>query len=63
MYMGKTESVVFACGNKSDNKITEILRCLQYPFYVIGDAQKPAKAIDAIHAAAELARAICLTTL
>lgn len=62
MRMGKTESVVFACGTKSDNKLTEILKCMQYPFYVTGDALKPAKAIDAIIAAAELARTICYST-
>ena len=62
MRMGKTESVVFACGTKSDNKLTEILKCMQYSFYVTGDALKPAKAIDAIIAAAELARTICFST-
>jgi 2,4-dienoyl-CoA reductase-like NADH-dependent reductase (Old Yellow Enzyme family)/thioredoxin reductase len=63
MQMGKTESVVFACGVKQDNKLAETLKSMRYPFYVTGDALKPAKAIDAILAAAELARTICLSSL
>ncbi len=56
--LGITESVVFACGTRSENKLEEILKGSQYTFYVTSDALKPGKAIDAISTAAELAKMI-----
>jgi 2,4-dienoyl-CoA reductase-like NADH-dependent reductase (Old Yellow Enzyme family)/thioredoxin reductase len=47
-------SVVFACGVKPENKLEEILKNKKFQYYVIGDADKPGNALDAIWAAADL---------
>ncbi len=53
------DSVVFACGVRSENNLEEMLKNSRYKFYIIGDAGRPGKAIDAIWAAADLVLKIC----
>lgn len=51
-------SVVMAVGSKADNTVTEILKNMNYPYHVIGDALQARKAINAIWEAAAIGRAI-----
>lgn len=43
------DSVVLAAGSRSNNKLAEEIKSLGIPYKVIGDANKVAQAIDAIH--------------
>ena len=48
------DSVVIAVGAKSNNRLEEYLKNSKYKYYVVGDAKKARKAIDAIREAAEV---------
>ncbi|NLZ39547.1 MAG: FAD-dependent oxidoreductase [Firmicutes bacterium] len=52
------EAVVIAVGSKSNSEIIELVKELGYEHYVIGDAQKPRKVLEAIWEANALARSI-----
>jgi 2,4-dienoyl-CoA reductase-like NADH-dependent reductase (Old Yellow Enzyme family)/thioredoxin reductase len=52
------ESVVLAVGSRSNNSLFELLKKKVEEIYVIGDALKPRKAIDAIHEGAFAGRRI-----
>ena len=52
------DSVVIAIGSKSNNSLTDIVKEMGKPYYVIGDAVKPRRALDAIWEGAEIARKI-----
>ncbi len=43
------DSVVLAAGSKSNNKLGDEIKSLDIPFTIIGDANKVAQAINAIH--------------
>lgn len=51
-------TVVMAVGSKSDNTMADILKDMDYPYHVIGDAFKARKAINAIWEAAAIGRQI-----
>jgi 2,4-dienoyl-CoA reductase-like NADH-dependent reductase (Old Yellow Enzyme family)/thioredoxin reductase len=53
------ESVVFACGVKPESDLKEIFKNSNLQYYVIGDANRPGNALDAIWAAADLTLKIC----
>ncbi len=52
------DAVVIAVGLRSDDSLIDHLKKSGRSYHVIGDARKPAKALDAIWEAAELARKI-----
>ena len=52
------EAVVIAVGSKSNTEIVELVKELGYEHYVVGDAQKPTKVLEAIWGANEIARSI-----
>lgn len=51
-------TVVMAVGSKADNTMAEILKDMDYPYHVIGDALQARKAINAIWEAAAIGREI-----
>ncbi|WP_426350051.1 FAD-dependent oxidoreductase [Alloiococcus sp. CFN-8] len=51
-------TVVMAVGSRADNTMVEILKDMNYPYHVIGDALQARKAINAIWEAAAIGRAI-----
>jgi 2,4-dienoyl-CoA reductase-like NADH-dependent reductase (Old Yellow Enzyme family)/thioredoxin reductase len=52
------DSVVIAVGNVPENPLNDFLKTSDLEYYVIGDAMKPRKALDAIWEAAEIGRKI-----
>lgn len=52
------DTVVIAAGVRAYNPLEEQMKELNIPYYVIGDAEKPGKIIDAIQVAAKIAREI-----
>lgn len=52
------DTVVIAAGVRSYNPLEDAVKELGVPYYVIGDAEKPAKIINAIQSAAKVAREI-----
>lgn len=52
------DAVVIATGAKSNTRVAAMVRELGFECHVIGDADKPAKALDAIWAGNEIARKI-----
>ncbi len=57
-WLDKADTVVIATGIKSNNSLFDSLKGRVKELYVIGDALKPRKMIDAIHEGARVARAI-----
>jgi len=55
IHSSPADTVVIAVGTCSENKLYRELKGKAPELYIIGDAQKPGKAINAIHEAAEMA--------
>jgi len=45
----KADSIVIAAGSRSENSLADEIKHLVPKLYIIGDARKPRKALDAIH--------------
>ena len=58
MQLRDIDTVIIAAGVRAYNPLEEQVTKLGIPYYVIGDAQKPAKIINAIQQAAKVAREI-----
>ncbi|MCR3922703.1 MAG: NAD(P)/FAD-dependent oxidoreductase, partial [Firmicutes bacterium] len=52
------DAVVIAVGAKSNTSIIDIVKNLGYEYHVVGDAKQPAKVLEAIWGANEIARKI-----
>ncbi|MBM3706179.1 MAG: hypothetical protein FJW66_06625, partial [Actinobacteria bacterium] len=55
----EVESIVFAVGVKSDTQLKKVAENCMVQYYIIGDADQPGNAMDAVFAGAELALRIC----